>query len=102
MCASWEADGTDLLRHVRTRLYFTSESHIVSLFNILRLGEAPGGGSLITPEARRAMEEAVEFNYLSHVIVKMWEDPGLDFQDPGRFKARRARAPGTSCAPMLA
>ena len=25
-------------RHVRTRLYFTSESHILSLFNVLRYG----------------------------------------------------------------
>ena len=47
------------LRHVRTRLYFTSESHIHSAFNVLRWGHqyarAPGGQpclSIFSDEAR--------------------------------------------------
>ena len=49
------------LRHVRTRLYFTSESHIHSAFNVLRWGHqyarAPDGLpclSIFSDEARRS------------------------------------------------
>eukprot|EP00048_Salpingoeca_helianthica_P003890 m.71548 g.71548 ORF g.71548 m.71548 type:complete len:1135 (+) comp12954_c0_seq1:1094-4498(+) len=38
-------------RHVRTRLYFTSESHIHSLFNLLRYGDYSNGTA--TPPSRR-------------------------------------------------
>merc|ERR1719453_2932479 len=45
----------NLERHVRSRFYFTSESHILSLLNVLRhaqsLPGAPAGCGIIIPSA---------------------------------------------------
>jgi len=80
------AEMNDAMRHVRTRLYFTSESHIVSLFNILKLGSMPDGNGIVNPEARLAMEAINEYNYLTHIVIKMWEDPTKEFDTPARFR----------------
>ena len=42
LCPAYAEDINSPLRHVRTRIYFTSESHVHSLINVLRychLGE---------------------------------------------------------------
>jgi len=88
-------DLNEVLRHVRTRLYFTSESHIVSLFNILLYG-GDGREGIVCPEARRAIHAGMEYSYLSHIIIKMWEDPS---QIPGadeRFKVNIQFSMGAS------
>lgn len=36
LCPTYASDINSPLRHVRTRIYFTSESHIHSLVNVLR------------------------------------------------------------------
>lgn len=44
LCPTYASDVNSPMRHVRTRIYFTSESHIHSLVNVLRychLGVAP-------------------------------------------------------------
>ena len=44
LCPTYAQDINSPLRHVRTRIYFTSESHVHSLVNVLRfshLGECP-------------------------------------------------------------
>ena len=50
-------------RHVRTRIYFTSESHIHALLNVLRYGPK----SLISPMGLELLENCSEFDYLSQV-----------------------------------
>ena len=45
LCPTYAKDINSPLRHVRTRIYFTSESHVHSLINVLRfchLGEILG------------------------------------------------------------
>lgn len=44
LCPDYATDINSPLRHVRTRIYFTSESHVHSLINVLRfchLGAPP-------------------------------------------------------------
>lgn len=44
LCPTYATDINSPLRHVRTRIYFTSESHVHSLINVLRfcqLGASP-------------------------------------------------------------
>ena len=36
LCPTYATDINSPLRHVRTRIYFTSESHVHSLVNVLR------------------------------------------------------------------
>ena len=36
LCPTYATDINSPLRHVRTRIYFTSESHVHSLINVLR------------------------------------------------------------------
>ena len=36
LCPTYAQDINSPLRHVRTRIYFTSESHMHSLINVLR------------------------------------------------------------------
>ena len=36
LCPTYATDINSPLRHVRTRIYFTSESHMHSLINVLR------------------------------------------------------------------
>ena len=59
----------DRERHVRTRLYFTSESHIYSLFNVLRWGSS--SGRLIFSNAGRALFTEVELGYLTHIVFRV-------------------------------
>ncbi len=51
LCPTYAQDINSPLRHVRTRIYFTSESHVHSLINVLRychIGDAPPESSLPT------------------------------------------------------
>ena len=66
-------------RHVRTRLYFTSESHIFSLFNVLRWGaEATDGVTSIFNDECRAKFDAMEPCYLTHLVFRVLLRRGAD------------------------
>ena len=43
LCPTYATDINSPLRHVRTRIYFTSESHVHSLINVLRYSHLAGG-----------------------------------------------------------
>uniref|UniRef100_A0A3Q4HCE2 Inositol hexakisphosphate and diphosphoinositol-pentakisphosphate kinase n=1 Tax=Neolamprologus brichardi TaxID=32507 RepID=A0A3Q4HCE2_NEOBR len=70
-------------RHVRTRLYFTSESHVHSLLSIFRYG------GLLDEEKdqqwKRAMDylSAVsELNYMTQIVIMLYEDNNKVFFFP--------------------
>ena len=72
-------------RHVRTRLYFTSESHIHSLLTILTQGGLVGAGD---EQWRRALEYCSlvsELNYMTQIVVMLYEDPTKDKGSDERF-----------------
>ncbi len=53
LCPDYATEINSPLRHVRTRVYFTSESHMHSLINVLRfctLGAAFAGSLMITAQ----------------------------------------------------
>jgi len=59
-------------RHVRTRLYFTSESHIHSLFNVLRWGsEVTESAKSIFSDVARAKFDEMEVGYLTHIVFRV-------------------------------
>ncbi|XP_066980665.1 inositol hexakisphosphate and diphosphoinositol-pentakisphosphate kinase 2 isoform X36 [Macrobrachium rosenbergii] len=85
-------------RHVRTRLYFTSESHIHSLLTVLRFG-----GLLDTQKDEqwcRAMDyvgAVSELNYLSQIVIMLYEDPTKDPTSDSRFHVELHFSPGVNC-----
>ncbi|XP_052863923.1 inositol hexakisphosphate and diphosphoinositol-pentakisphosphate kinase isoform X5 [Anopheles cruzii] len=85
-------------RHVRTRLYFTSESHVHSLLTVLRHG---GLLNMNTDEQwRRAMEYVSmvsELNYMSQIVIMLYEDPMKDPSSEERFHVELHFSPGVNC-----
>ncbi|KAK3878140.1 hypothetical protein Pcinc_017202 [Petrolisthes cinctipes] len=85
-------------RHVRTRLYFTSESHIHSLLTVLRYG-----GLIDNPKDEqwnRAMDyigAVSELNYLSQIVIMLYEDPTKDPSSDNRFHVELHFSPGVNC-----
>ncbi|XP_057654646.1 inositol hexakisphosphate and diphosphoinositol-pentakisphosphate kinase 2 isoform X19 [Diorhabda carinulata] len=85
-------------RHVRTRLYFTSESHIHSLITVLR------HGGLVDVQKdeqwRRAMDYVScvsELNYMSQIVIMLYEDPTKDPCSEERFHIELHFSPGVNC-----
>lgn len=67
------------LRHVRTRIYFTSESHIHGLINVLRHGhldcnEESTSKAMLSDDQENALLDMPEFDYLTHIVFRMFEN----------------------------
>uniref|UniRef100_A0AAY4DBP1 Inositol hexakisphosphate and diphosphoinositol-pentakisphosphate kinase n=1 Tax=Denticeps clupeoides TaxID=299321 RepID=A0AAY4DBP1_9TELE len=82
-------------RHVRTRLYFTSESHVHSLLSIFRYG------GLLDEEKdqqwRRAMDylcAVTELNYMTQIVIMLYEDNNKDPASEERFHVELHFSPG--------
>ncbi|KAM9317667.1 inositol hexakisphosphate and diphosphoinositol-pentakisphosphate kinase 2 isoform 8-T8 [Pholidichthys leucotaenia] len=82
-------------RHVRTRLYFTSESHVHSLLSLFRYG------GLLDEEKdqqwKRAMDylNAVsELNYMTQIVIMLYEDNDKDISSEERFHVELHFSPG--------
>ncbi|XP_063706577.1 inositol hexakisphosphate and diphosphoinositol-pentakisphosphate kinase isoform X3 [Culicoides brevitarsis] len=85
-------------RHVRTRLYFTSESHIHSLLTVLRHG--PLLDMTSDEQWRRAMEYVSmvsELNYMSQIVIMLYEDPNKNPCSDERFHIELHFSPGVNC-----
>jgi inositol hexakisphosphate/diphosphoinositol-pentakisphosphate kinase len=80
-------------RHVRTRLYFTSESHMHAVLNVLRFAHL-ADESLPAPSysSLAKLEETEELGYLSHLVFRLFEVMGENGQK--RFSLRVAFSPG--------
>ena len=81
-------------RTVFTRMYFTSESHIHGILNVLRYGISSSGQRAVTEEGLRALDEISEYDYLSHILLKMYENEMYDMADPRRFRVELSFSPG--------
>ena len=56
LCPTYATDINSPLRHVRTRIYFTSESHVHSLINVLRFSHLAGKSPLPYAGAPRRIQ----------------------------------------------
>merc|ERR1719320_1733119 len=82
-------------RHVRTRLYFTSESHIHSLLAVLQ----HGGLCDVKKDEQwaRAMDyldACSELNYMSQIVIMLYEDPKQEAHSEKRFHIELHFSPG--------
>ena len=83
-------------RHVRTRLYFTSESHIYSLFNILRYGKLLEKDDEHWARAKECMNTVPELNYLTQIVIMLYEDTSVDPESEKRFHIELHFSPGAT------
>ncbi|XP_062340393.1 inositol hexakisphosphate and diphosphoinositol-pentakisphosphate kinase 2 isoform X11 [Osmerus eperlanus] len=82
-------------RHVRTRLYFTSESHVHSLLSILRYGALCDETK--DDQWKRAMDYlkvVSELNYMTQIVIMLYEDPNKDPSSEERFHVELHFSPG--------
>ncbi|XP_017552826.2 inositol hexakisphosphate and diphosphoinositol-pentakisphosphate kinase 2 isoform X12 [Pygocentrus nattereri] len=82
-------------RHVRTRLYFTSESHVHSLLSILRYGALCDETK--DEQWKRAMDYlkvVSELNYMTQIVIMLYEDPNKDPSSEERFHVELHFSPG--------
>ncbi|XP_063820151.1 inositol hexakisphosphate and diphosphoinositol-pentakisphosphate kinase 2 [Pseudophryne corroboree] len=82
-------------RHVRTRLYFTSESHVHSLLSILRFGALCDETK--DEQWKRAMDYlnfVNELNYMTQIVIMLYEDPNKDLSSEERFHVELHFSPG--------
>ncbi|XP_042546624.1 inositol hexakisphosphate and diphosphoinositol-pentakisphosphate kinase 2 isoform X10 [Dipodomys merriami] len=82
-------------RHVRTRLYFTSESHVHSLLSILRYGALCDESK--DEQWKRAMDYLKvvnELNYMTQIVIMLYEDPNKDLSSEERFHVELHFSPG--------
>ena len=93
---------------MRTRLYFTSESHIHSAFNVLRWGHqyarAPGGQPCLSifSEEARAMFDEWALGYLTQLLFRVLYRKGEDETRPSSYTVQILVSPGVSLSEMEA
>uniref|UniRef100_A0A914ER27 Inositol hexakisphosphate and diphosphoinositol-pentakisphosphate kinase n=1 Tax=Acrobeloides nanus TaxID=290746 RepID=A0A914ER27_9BILA len=84
------------MRHVRTRLYFTSESHIHTLMNLIRYGGLCSPDDKKWQRAMNFLSGVTEFNYMSQVVFMVYEDSRNESEKEGkdRFHIELLFSPG--------
>ncbi|XP_021983355.1 inositol hexakisphosphate and diphosphoinositol-pentakisphosphate kinase VIP2 isoform X3 [Helianthus annuus] len=91
-------------RHVRTRLYFTSESHIHSVMNVLRYcnldGSLQGEASLVCDSALERLLKTKELDYMSHIVLRMFENVEVNLDDPKRYRLEMTFSRGADLSPL--
>ncbi|XP_033491040.1 inositol hexakisphosphate and diphosphoinositol-pentakisphosphate kinase 2 isoform X6 [Epinephelus lanceolatus] len=82
-------------RHVRTRLYFTSESHVHSLLSVFRYG------GLLDEEKDQQWKQAMDYlsavtelNYMTQIVIMLYEDNNKDPSSEERFHVELHFSPG--------
>ncbi|KAG7271749.1 hypothetical protein CRUP_032652 [Coryphaenoides rupestris] len=82
-------------RHVRTRLYFTSESHVHSLLSVFRYG------GLLDEEKDQQWKRAMDYlsaiselDYMTQIVIMLYEDNNKDISSEERFHVELHFSPG--------
>lgn len=82
-------------RHVRTRLYFTSESHIYSLLTVLKYGRLfDEKGDDQWKNSLNYLNTVPELNYLTQIVIMLYEDPNVEPESDKRFHVELHFSPG--------
>ncbi|XP_044521020.1 inositol hexakisphosphate and diphosphoinositol-pentakisphosphate kinase 1 isoform X3 [Gracilinanus agilis] len=82
-------------RHVRTRLYFTSESHVHSLLSVFRYGGLLDESQDAQWQRALAYLSAIsELNYMTQIVIMLYEDNTQDPSSEERFHVELHFSPG--------
>jgi len=82
-------------RRIRTRLYFTSESHLHTVLNVLRFS------GLLSEEGIEIINATPELCYLTQIVMRVFEDSRSEMaNDPRRFRVEILFSPGATATPF--
>mmetsp|Transcript_38277 Transcript_38277/g.114608 ORF Transcript_38277/g.114608 Transcript_38277/m.114608 type:complete len:502 (-) Transcript_38277:199-1704(-) len=91
-------------RRIRTRLYFTSESHLHTLMNVLQFASKTancnGRAPLLSKHGLDLSNRAPELCYLTQIVIRLFEDPNRPPNDPRRFRVEILFSPGATATPL--
>ena len=92
----WEKSGLDEAgldsrvksswRHVRTRLYFTSASHMYTLLHTLKLGVDSILLSKDDLDTKKQLDDILRLDFMSSFVFRLFEDLNVSDSDENRFK----------------
>ncbi len=96
---------------IKTRVYFTSESHLHTVVSALRFinvqGIAGEGGKgkkskgIFDSDEQKAIDNMPEFDYLTQIVVKVFEDKTARLHSPERFFVQIGLSPGVAGDAMV-
>jgi Histidine phosphatase superfamily (branch 2) len=92
-------------RRIRTRLYFTSESHLHTVLNVLRFADAdPNMKPILSSHGMEIINNTAELCYLTQLVIRVFEDcrhrrPDMQ-DDPRRFRVELLFSPGATATPL--
>jgi hypothetical protein len=92
-------------RRIRTRLYFTSESHLHTMLNVLRFPAPMDEGDealppILSQQGFDLINNTRELCYLTQIIIRLFEDAGRSMDDPRRFRIEVYFSPGAAATPL--
>jgi inositol hexakisphosphate/diphosphoinositol-pentakisphosphate kinase len=89
-------------RRIRTRLYFTSESHLHTVLNTLRFANPDDTmNSLLSEEGIQILNATPELCYLTQIVMRVFEDSRSEMaNDPRRFRVEILFSPGATATPL--
>lgn len=86
-------------RRIRTRLYFTSESHLHTLLNVLRY-QQDDQNPIISKKGQEIIANTPELCYLTQIVLRLFEDPKKELHDKKRFRVEIFFSPGATATPL--
>eukprot|EP00731_Ephydatia_muelleri_P011804 Em0006g698a len=82
-------------RHVRTRLYFTSESHVHAMANVLKYGGLfEDLDNAAWREGLQTISATPELNYMTQIVFLLYEDTQQPPDSPQRYTVSIRFSPG--------
>lgn len=89
-------------RRIRTRLYFTSESHLHTMLNILRFAYPEDQfHPLLSDDGIAFVNSTSELCYLTHLVFRVFEDRRSEMaNDPRRFRVEILFSAGATATPL--
>jgi inositol hexakisphosphate/diphosphoinositol-pentakisphosphate kinase len=87
-------------RCVRTRLYFTSESHLITLFNVLS-NPLPGRPGAFSDSGLEMLQRTPEVSYLSHLIIRLFDDVSKAEGSANKYRCEIRFSPGRFIIVMI-
>lgn len=83
-------------RRIRTRLYFTSESHLHTVLNVLRFS-GDNTKPMLSEEGMKIVNATPELCYLTQIVMRVFEDSRSEMaNDPRRFRVEILFSPGAT------